>query len=230
MSIVLKPVGGGSAFTFPSLPEQIKVKKAAKLQSIDILSKGTVKFQRGTDVSEVSWEGEFFGPKKQNEPIVQKGTWQNPKTCKKIIEGFIEDEKVLNLIITETGLNMDVTISNFQVTAYGAFGNLKYSISFVQKKALEIFTTNELKITAFVKKTVPRNDPAPSQPAGSSYTIVSGDTLWGIASRKLGSGAKWTAIYDANASTIEAAAKKYGKSSSDHGHWIYPGTTITIPA
>lgn len=69
-----------------------------------------------------------------------------------------------------------------------------------------------------------------SQPAGSSYTIVSGDTLWGIASRKLGSGAKWTKIYDANASTIEAAAKKHRKSGSDHGHWIYPGTTITIPA
>lgn len=232
MSIVLKPVGGGSGFTFPALPEQVKVKKAAKFQSIDILSKGTVKFQRGTDVSEVSWDAEFFGAKKKNEPIVQTNAWQAPQTCKKIIDGYVEKETVLNLIITEIGLNMDVTISQFQVTAYGAFGNLKYSISFVQKKALEIYTTNELKIVAFVKKTVPRNDTSASsaKSVGSSYTIKSGDTLWGISSRKLGAGNKWTKIYDANASTIEAAAKRHGRRNSDHGHWIYPGTTITIPA
>lgn len=36
--------------------------------------------------------------------------------------------------------------------------------------------------------------------------------------------------YRENASTIEAAAKKHGKSSSDHGHWIWPGTTLSIPA
>ena len=66
--------------------------------------------------------------------------------------------------------------------------------------------------------------------AADPAAFVSGDTLWGIASRKLGSGTKWTKIYDANASTIEAAAKKHGKSSSDHGHWIWPGTTLSIPA
>lgn len=33
-----------------------------------------------------------------------------------------------------------------------------------------------------------------------------------------------------NSSIIEEAAKKHRKSGSDHGHWIYPGTTITIPA
>ena len=32
-----------------------------------------------------------------------------------------------------------------------------------------------------------------------------------------------------NAGTIEAEAKKHGKSSSDHGHWIWPGEVLTIP-
>ena len=30
--------------------------------------------------------------------------------------------------------------------------------------------------------------------------------------------------------TIEAAAKSHGKSSSGNGHWIYPGTVLSIPA
>lgn len=38
----------------------------------------------------------------------------------------------------------------------------------------------------------------------------------------------WT--FQGNSSIIEEAAKKHRKSGSDHGHWIYPGTTITIPA
>lgn len=233
MSIVIKPVSGGSGFTFPALPEKVKMKKAAKYQSIDILSKGTVKIQRGTDVSEVSWDGEFFGVKKKTEPIVQKNAWQDPQKCKKIIEDYVDNETVLNLIITEIGLNMDVTISSFQPTAYGAFGNLQYSITFTQKKNLEIYTTDELKITAFVKKTVARSDTSSSSStssSGTTYTVVSGDTLSAIAKKKMGAASKWTSIYDANSSTIEAAAKKHGKSSSDHGHWIYTGTKLTIPA
>ena len=100
----------------------------------------------------------------------------------------------------------------------------------MQKKPLEIFTTNELKIAAFVKKTKPRNDSGGGgSSGGGNYTVVSGDTLWGIAAKKLGSGTKWTSIYDANQSTIESAAKAHGKSSSDHGHWIWPGTVLTIP-
>ena len=62
-----------------------------------------------------------------------------------------------------------------------------------------------------------------------SYTVVSGDTLWKISTQFLGSGAKYMQIYNANSGTIEGAAKSHGKSSSSNGHWIYPGTTLTIP-
>lgn len=61
-----------------------------------------------------------------------------------------------------------------------------------------------------------------------TYTIVSGDTLWKISTNHLGSGAKYMQIYNANSSVIESAAKSHGKSSSSNGHWIYPGTTLTI--
>ena len=99
-------------------------------------------------------------------------------------------------------------------------------LRFVQKKPLKIYDTNELKITAFCK--AKRNQGTVSSSSGGNYTVVSGDTLWGIASKKLGSGAKWTTIYDANKDTIESTAKKHGKSSSDHGHWIWPGEVLTI--
>ena len=68
-----------------------------------------------------------------------------------------------------------------------------------------------------------------SSSKSKTYTIVSGDTLWKISAKELGSGAKYMQIYNANSSVIESAAKSHGKSSSSNGHWIYPGTTLTIP-
>lgn len=229
MDIILIPTGSGSKFTFPALPEKVQGKYGAKYQSFDIISQGTVKVPKGTDVAEFSWDGVFFGESKKHEPIVRTGSWQSPNECVKILNGFMQDETILNLIVTETWINVDVTISSFQPRPIGAYGNVEYSVTFVQKKPLKIYTTNELKIATFVKKTKPRNDSGGGSSGGGSYTVVSGDTLWGIAAKKLGSGTKWTSIYDANAGTIESAAKAHGKSSSDHGHWIWPGTVLTIP-
>ena len=225
MDIKLIPVGSGAKFTFPALPEKIQGKYGAKYQSFDITSQGTVKIPKGTAVSEFSWDGVFFGKSKKMEPIVRQNSWKEPEECVKILSNFIKNETVLNLIVTGTWINIDVTISSFQARPTGAYGNVEYSIAFVQKKPLEIYTTEELGIV----KTAPRNDSGDSSKGGSNYTVVSGDTLWGIAAKKLGSGSKWTAIYDANADTIEAEAKKHKKSSSDHGHWIWPGEVLTIP-
>ena len=40
---------------------------------------------------------------------------------------------------------------------------------------------------------------------------------------------KWQSIYNLNKAAIEAAAKKYGRSSSSNGWWIYPGTVLKLP-
>lgn len=81
-----------------------------------------------------------------------------------------------------------------------------------------------------MKKTNPRTDlAAASAGSGQSYTVSSGDSLWKIAQKQYGDGSKWKKIYDANKDTIEAAAKKHGKKSSDSGKWIYPGASLIIP-
>lgn len=227
MDIRLIPVGSGSKFTFPALPEKVQGKYGAKYQSFDIISQGTVKVPKGTDVAEFSWDGVFFGESKKKEPIVRKNSWKEPNECVKILQKYMQEETILNLIVTETWINVDVTISSFQPRPVGAYGNIEYSITFVQKKPLEIYTTNELKIAKFEKKTKPRADNSGSGSSGS-YTVASGDTLSGIAQKKCGGMSKWTALYNANQSIIESTAKARGLSSSDHGHWIFPGTVLVL--
>lgn len=230
MDIRLIPVGDGSTFTFPSLPEKLQAKYGAKYQSFDIISQGVVKAPKGTDVAEFSWDGVFFGESKKGEPIVRQGSWKAPNECVKVLNDFMQNETVLTLIVTETWINVDVTISSFQPRLAGAYGNVEYSITFVQKKPLRIYTVDELRVSDPVKKVKARNGSSgPAQNQSGRYTVVSGDTLWGIAARKLGDGGRWTAIYNANSDLIEAEARKRGKAGSDRGHWIWPGEVLELP-
>jgi len=228
MDIKLIPTGSGQKFTFPSLPEKVKGKYGAKYQSFDIISQGTVKMPKGTDVAEFSWDGVFFGSSKKNEAIVRKNSWQEPNACVNILMEYMQNETVLNLIVTETWINVDVTVYSFSPSPTGAYGNIQYSITFVQKKPLKIYTTNELSIAAFVNKTKPRNDSGDNDSSKGSYTIVGGDTMWGISAKRCGGGPNWTKLYNANASAIEAAAQKRGRASSDYGHWIFPGEVLQL--
>lgn len=72
--------------------------------------------------------------------------------------------------------------------------------------------------------------PTPAPPSGPrTHTIRNGDTLWAIALQYYGNANRHQEIYRANSAVIEAAARTHGRSTSQNGHWIYPGTVITIP-
>jgi len=225
MDIYLNEVSNkNSSFAFPSLPEKIKVKAGTRYQTYNIIGKGTVKIPKGLEAGTISWTGTFYGEKKKEEIMIHK--WISPTDCKKTLNKWMETGTVLRLLVTGTSINYDVTIGVFEYEEYGAYGNAEYTISFTLNEELKIYTTSELKIAAFVKKTVARATPASSK----TYTVVSGDNLWKIARQFYGgSGSDWNKIYNANAAVIEETARNYGKASSDNGHWIYPGTVFSIP-
>jgi hypothetical protein len=58
---------------------------------------------------------------------------------------------------------------------------------------------------------------------GGSYEVRSGDTLIGIGNKLH---LDWHTLYNNNKAVIEAAARSHGHSSSDGGHWIFPGTIL----
>lgn len=65
--------------------------------------------------------------------------------------------------------------------------------------------------------------------ADSKYTVKPGDTLWAIAKAYLGDGNKYPQIYNANKDIIEKTARNHGKTDSDNGHLIWPGTVLVVP-
>lgn len=80
------------------------------------------------------------------------------------------------------------------------------------------------------------NDPLPGSssfappPSPVTHTVVSGDTLWGIAKTYYGDGLQWRQIYNANQAQIQTDAENAGLwDPDDPGHWIFPGQVFTIP-
>lgn len=224
MEIYLKEkADSNTRFRFPSLPETVKVKNTTNYQSYDIIGKGNIKIPKGMDSGNLSWSHVFFGQQATNNYF--PGQWIKPDECIKIIQDWQQNGTVLNLMVTETAINKDVTISKFDYNPVGAVGDYEYSITFEEYKELQAYTTDELQIATFVKKVVTRPAPQPTK----QHTIVYGDTLWGLARRYYGNGVQWKKIYNANKDAIEADARKHGRSNSNGGNWIWPGLVLNIP-
>ena len=94
MDVSLTEVENGkSKFIFPSLPEEVSGRNRTNYQSYDILSYGEVKIPKGMKLTEISFEGIFFGEAKKNESIVKQ--WIKPAECEKILKNWQEKGTVL---------------------------------------------------------------------------------------------------------------------------------------
>jgi len=237
MAIYLKEIANKSSkFTFPSMPnEGIDVKSQTAYQEYSFIRQGRFSFPTGMDKQPIKWSGYFFGKSRKKLKTLNKN-WVSPSSCISKLSKWQKNGTPLNLIVSESNINVDVTISSFTYKPFGGNGDYSYTIEFLPYYELKIYTTKELGVEkkAKKKKTDTRSNKKKGNTATAkqnkkTYTIKSGDTLWGISTKYYGSGSSWQKIYNANKSTIEAAAKRYGYSSSNGGNWIFPGTKLVIP-
>lgn len=223
--IFLTEISSKRKLQFPSLPSELTVTSETLYSSYTILDLGEVQFPKGSAPDRIEWEGIFFGASRKQMPFMRK--WQAPATVVKMLDQWRKKGAPLKLVITGTNINIDVTIASFVAKPTGGDGDYNYSISFIQYSDQSV-TVTKTKSTATTtsKKTTSR-----SSTKSTSYEVKKGDTLWAIAAnpKVYGDGKQYTKIYNANKNVIESEAKKHGKKSSNNGHWIYPGTKLTIP-
>lgn len=213
----------GNRFIFSLLPEKLNVKYAAKYQSFDIISEGSIDVPRGSDVAEISWECEFFGGSKRNLAGVDSVNWKEPDACVQTLRNWLDAGTELTLIVSGTWINIDVTIASFEATPHGGYGDVSYSVTFKKVRPLKIYTAKELKIGK-KKKTKARTKKKSS--SKKKYVLKKGDTLNKVA---LKNKITWIDLYNGNRSVIESAARKHGFSDSNRGSRIFAGTKLTIP-
>ena len=217
VDIYIREKNGTREIRIPILPEKFTFSCGdATFITIEIMGWGEVAIPSGTELASFSWEGELPGSRRKNDPRL-RGGWIVPSKYRSILEEWKRKGILLNLMITGYPVNNDVYCKSFETIGEGAFGDINYEVEFIQARSITISSSKV------------DNTPKRQTSTARTYTIKSGDTLWGIAKQFYGDGTKWTVIYEANKDIIEKTAKKYGRSSSDNGHWIYPGVTLTIP-
>lgn len=218
MDIYITELKSGRKIQIPVVPQEITSGSDGRFAQYEIMKRGEVRVSEGRYLLPVSWEGIFPGASRKNEPWVKK--WTDPKELDEIFTQWRDTGELLKLVITETNINMDCKIASYHPNGSGGYGDITYSVSFIEHVDLVVVS----------KKTTAA---AASSSSGSgkakTYTVKSGDYLWKIAQAQYGKGARWKEIYNANKTVIENEAKRRGKSSSRNGDLIFPGTVLSIP-
>lgn len=202
---------GAKKILLPMNPESVTVATGSSMNTFEVLDLGEVSLPRGTQLDRIMWDGILPGESRKNASYVRN--WQDPKNIVKDIETWKNNGTKVRLLVTETPINQDVYISEFKHIWRGGHGDCQYEISLVQARDLVVRVQPG---QAPKPKSQPR--PAPSSP--KTYTVKKGDTLWGIAVKFLGNGARWPEIYN-----IPANKKVIGPNPN----LIYPGQVLQIP-
>ena len=223
---------GSNVLTFPITPSELTIKVGSKNKVISLINEGDINILKSPSLVEVDFEARF--PMRQY-PYAR--TYKDFQTYWDTFKKLKEKKKSFRFIVsrgTPKGIrtwdtNLLVALEEVEIKESADEGD-DVLISFALKQYKE-YGNKTVKLKDAVPTTTSTSEtprPTTDPPAGS-YTIKSGDCLWNIAKKEYGDGSKWTKIYEANKSAIEADAKKHGKKSSSNGHWIWAGLTLTIP-
>ena len=140
------------------------------------------------------------------------GAQADPERYLSQLERWCAQGRVLRFLVSDTSLNVPVLLE--QVSREERDGTN------------DVYAT--LSLRQYQKPSVPvlavegngEETDSPSDPGAAlerTYTVVKGDTLWGIARRFYGKGSLYTRIADANSGIIK------------NPNLIYPGQVLTIP-
>ena len=230
VDIYIEEKSGERSMRIPWIPESITFDaNGTRFAKYEILKTGEVWIPSGDNIHGYSWKSILPGAGR-SENILQRGEWQDPELYQQIWSYWRAYGVPLHLLVTGTPINHDVYLEDYSVDYKGAFGDYEYSISFVDAIQMAVKTVQPAQSADAAATQEAQGDTTRSetQSEQKTYTVTDSDTLWGIAQKFLGDGAQWDTIYEANKDAIESAAKSHGFSSSDQGHWIFPGTTLTI--
>lgn len=217
----------------PMLPQEIKGKLGNRFASYSVIKNGEVKIPSGTELDTYTWSAMFPGARRKKEPYIRK--WTSPKKCDVFFRGLKasgkKGEKVkANLMVTGTKINLNVYMQDYSPAESGGYGDISYTVTFIRAKNLTVKKSakaetgkkNSGKQTTTVKPPQVTKPESRTPPASTkTYTVKSGDSLYAIAQKCYGSGAKYTKIRDANKDLI---AKHKGGPNM-----IWPGDVLKIP-
>ena len=200
-------------FMLPVNPESFAFTEKHNNTSVNDNSIGEVNLLGKRDLKTGTISSHF--PKRDRNYANNSGR-QAPYTYINKLLSWKSSGKPIQLIITGTKINFQVTIETLKYGEQDGTGDVYYDLTLKEYRAVEIKKTKLKK-----KKKTTKKKNKPKRPAAKkktkTYTVKSGDCLWNIAKKFYGNGAQYTKIYNANKGKIK------------NPNLIYPGQVLTIP-
>lgn len=214
---------------FPITPGELIIKVGSNNKVVTLISEGDINILKSPSLTEVEFEARF----PMRDYPYSRSDFNFTSFHEKLTE-LKAERKSFRFIVARTtpsgqstwDTNLLVALEDFRVTENADEGDdvlIEFKLKQFKEYGVKVVKNNTTNTVTQKRST--SKDTSKS----TTYTVQSGDCLWNIAKAAYGSSDKWKTIYDANKNVIEETAKKYGKKSSSNGHWIYPGTKLTIP-
>lgn len=219
-------------YVVPVLPEKIEVKCNGRTTSIDIDKFGEILHKGKRDAISISFSSYFPAIYSQSYCACTANEFKTPKIWHNWMLSLENAANPCHFVLEGSpfALNMYADIVSYSAAETGGdVGTISYSLELKEhrKPTISTYKKSTGKSTAKVSTSGKRSN---NKSKEKTYTVKTGDCLWNIAKMFYGDGSKYTIIYMANKAVIEKVARKHGRSSSNNGNWIYPGTILTIPA
>lgn len=210
----------------PVTPEKIDIKINNNNKTVILINEGEINILKKTGLSDVEMTCPI--PQVKYPFAVYKSGFKGANYFLDYFEQLKTNKKPFQFIVCRRlpsgkelfNTNLTVTMEDYKITEDVKNGfDVNVKVNLKQWRDYGTKTVNITIAAAKPKASAEPQRPTQTPAAAQTYTVVKGDSLWNIAKKFYGSGAKYTLIYNANKGII-----------GGNPNLIYPGQTYIIPA
>lgn len=188
-----------NTFRFPVIPPSFEINGSATINISNILSVGDIAVFGGLGLKTI--ELSSFFPNQEYSFCNYNG-FPKPYDCVNLIESWMKEGYILRFIITETNINFECIIADFNYREQDYSRDVYFTLSLKEYRRIQIFKVNinnDEKLSS--EKNVPLTKGFDTRQ--KTHKVVEGDTLFKIAKKYYGNGDLWEKIYKANEDKIK---------------------------